>query len=88
MPKKSYQKRRTTKRRQRGGNGANANPIPNYSSQAAGSAAAFGVQAYGGIGQQNAIPGTNQLAVNHVPNCGGGKKKRSKSHKKTCKNKK
>lgn len=45
----------------------------------AGSAYAFGEQAYGGPTAQHAMPGSNQIAVNHLSNCmSGGKKKRSK----------
>ena len=89
MPNKSYKNRRSKNRRQKGGNGATgANPIPSYTPSSAGSASAFGVQAYGVIGQQSAIPGSNVIDVKPVSNCGGGKKKRSKSHKKTCKRRK
>lgn len=87
MPKKSCKNRRSSKRKQQGGNNG-ANPIPSYTPSSAGSASAFGVQAYGSMGQQSATPGSNVIAVNRVPNCGGGKKKRSKSHKKTCKRRK
>lgn len=90
MPKKSYKNRRSSKRKQQGGNNGatGANPIPSYTPSSAGSASAFGVQAFGGIGQQQAMAGSNQIAVNRVPNCGGGKNKKSKSHKKTCKRRK
>lgn len=45
----------------------------------AGSAYAFGEQAYGGPSNQHAMSGSNQIAVNRLSNCmSGGKKKRSK----------
>jgi hypothetical protein len=75
---KQKSQRRKSQRRFRGGNGSELT-LPSLS--AAGSAANYGVSAFGGIGDQHAMPGSNQIHVNRVSNCGGGKRKRNRTRK-------
>lgn len=77
MPKSRKQQRKTYKSFQKLKGGSS------------GSAALYGVSAFGDIGNQHAQPGSNLIHVNNNSNCAvGGKRRRkkSKTYKKSRKN--